>query len=125
MKTPQQLRDIALAIEADERGEPIEFLLVSGCDSEWRPCTAPRWADDVLYRPKPKPVTRPWDFNSRPREVVWVFRKGYITDSMIVAWGDDYVGIGHKELIYKLSYQELFYNYKQRDGSVCGVTEPA
>lgn len=69
MITPQQLRDTADAIEAHERGEPIECRLW-GIADEWaeiNPPNNPSWGfDSFIYRPKPKPKKRPW---SKPEDV--------------------------------------------------------
>lgn len=73
----------------------------------------------------PLPVTRPWDFNSRPLETVWVYRKGFITDSMITAWGDDKVVISTKHGDLLQSYDQLLKDWLRRDGTPCGITEDA
>lgn len=64
----------------------------------------------------------PWDFNSRPRHLVWVYKKGYITDRLITAWRDDGVETGDYA---KISYEELFDKWIRRDGKTpCGRTDP-
>lgn len=63
-QTAARLRKTADAMEAHERGEPVEFY-----DSEiggWMLESCPRWCANTNYRPAPKPVTRPW---SKPDDV--------------------------------------------------------
>lgn len=66
----------------------------------------------------------PWSFETRPMEVVWVWKKGYISDRMITAWKDNCVEIGGYAVP---TYEELFQEWQQRDGSPCGqqVEPPA
>lgn len=66
-------------------------------------------------------ICKPWEFNSRPRDVVWVFKKGYITDHLIVAWRDDGVVLVNKTGYFSLTYGELMGSWEQRDGSPCGI----
>jgi len=107
----------------------------NGSRIQYRPHDSSIWYDitpqiskdwdfqNYVYRPKPEPVSRPWDFNSRPREVVWVYQKGFITDSMIVTWGDDAVVIATKHGMALVPYGDLFNKWLKRDGSPCGTTE--
>ena len=79
------------------------------------------WHHVTHYKVFSPPAVIPWDFNSRPREVVWVYRKGHITDSMITAWGDDCVVISTKNGPVTQTYRNLLENYLQRDGTPCGT----
>lgn len=65
----------------------------------------------------PVPVVRPWTFNTRPQELIWVYKKGFISDRLITAWKDDGVEIGHYAFV---TYDELLAEWLQRDGSPCG-----
>jgi len=69
--TPEELRQIADAMDAEKNGKQVEQFCV-GISTRWEPvdingirvvsCGDSRW----IYRPKPKPVTRPW---SKPEDV--------------------------------------------------------
>lgn len=65
----------------------------------------------------PIPVVKPWTFNTRPREIIWVFKKGYISDRLITAWKDDGVEVGNYAFV---TYGDLLADWLQRDGSICG-----
>ena len=122
--TPESLRQTAAAMEATKAGAPIQYRRLDSSTGTWWDVSNPEWSLLLCeYRPKPEPVSRPWDFNSRPREVTWVYCKGHLTDSMIVAWGDDTVVIATKHGLAKQSYDELFRDWLLRDGSPCGITE--
>lgn len=121
--TPEQLQTQA-AFAAWQLGEPIQYEM------------AGRWLDFASqnrpnicqfdWRPAPKPAPpRPWEFNSRPLGVVWVYKKGFVTDCMIMTWGDDVVVVATKHGLEWVNYDALLANYLQRDGSPCGITQPA
>lgn len=74
-------------------------------------------ASNYRVRLAPVPVVKPWTFNTRPREIVWVYKKGFISDRLITAWKDDGVEIGHYAFV---TYDELLAEWLQRDGSPCG-----
>ncbi len=84
--------------------------------------------DDLLiHAPDPEPVWRAWTFKTRPKgQTVFVWRNGFITDRLIVAWSDDGVTIAATDSSnYKVSYDDLFENWNQMDGSKCGTKEGA
>ncbi len=62
----EQLLQRAAAIEAHGRCEPIQFK-TQHSQSKWQNSFWPVFNDSgLLYRPAPKPVTRPW---SKPEDV--------------------------------------------------------
>ena len=73
-----------------------------------------------LAAKSPEKKVIPWTFNTRPKEPTFVYRKGYITDSMIVAWGDDVVVIATKHGLIDVTYDELLSDWLRSGGSVCG-----
>jgi hypothetical protein len=67
---------------------------------------------------QPKPEYVPWTFETRPMECVWVYKKGFITDRLIIGWRDDGVIVaGYDD---PFSYSAVFDLFLQRDGTPCG-----
>ncbi len=101
--------------------EPIlEGSLFRGL-TKGRRRVAPK-VDEVLNAEWTPPVSEmislEWRFKTAPRDrLVWVYKKGYITDRLITAWRDDGVEIGNYA---KVTYAELLKDWLQRDGSPCG-----
>lgn len=59
----------------------------------------------------------PWSFATRPKEPMWVWKKGHISDRLITAWKDNCVEIGHYETV---TYEGLYVDWQRRDGLPCG-----
>lgn len=84
--TPQQLRDLADAREAERRGENIEWY--SG--GRWlllriQAGELPLWSDGTLYRPAPIPTPRYWSEPAHvPGPVCWIRKTKNGWSSMIV-----------------------------------------
>lgn len=96
----------------------VKAIRISGSDYEGI-AKLVCWTDIIAYRVIEKKVI-PWEFNTRPKEPTFVYRKGYITDSMIVAWGDDVVVIATKHGLIKVTYDELLSDWLRSGGIVCG-----
>lgn len=103
----------------------IDYILRDGWKGESKTAGNLFWdtmntnADIIAYRVLEKKVI-PWEFNTRPKEPTFVYRKGYITDSMIVAWGDDVVVIPTKHGLIKVTYDELLSDWLRSGGTACG-----
>lgn len=119
-----QLIDLRDAIDAKLNRKPWQFRhrSVEGWTDARDGCVIDTQSD-LLYRPKPEPKVRPWSFETRPMDAVWVYRRHFITDSQIVAWGDDCVVIATKHGLLNQGYDQLFDDWLQRDGSPCGRSE--
>lgn len=107
-------------------GVKFDLMFRTGYKAEKRTQASQyRWThkhedDDIIaYRVIEKELI-PWEFNTRPKEPTFVYRKGYITDSMIVAWGDDVVVIATKHGLINVTYDELLSDWLRSGGSVCG-----
>ncbi len=70
--TPEQLRDIADAKEAEKQGKPVQFRHTE--DHEWEVLIHPsNWSNGTFYRPAPVPKTRPWSGPADvPSPVCWL-----------------------------------------------------
>jgi len=111
---------------AHAAGKTVQFRAKEWQPNDWKDLRGNADINEHLsvlgyeWRVKPEPRYVAWDFNSRPREVTWVYRKGFLTDSMITAWGDDVVIIATKHGPVPQSYGALLNDWLQRDGSPCG-----
>jgi hypothetical protein len=123
--TPQQLRDTADAMEAFERGEPVECRHPALRDDVWEVTDRPSWCHDLMYRPKPNPKTRPW---SKPEDVpgpvIWMRMEHAGSELLIVAIDAEGVWMWNK--IYRWDYlreRNATYSTDRINWWPCEVTE--
>lgn len=129
--TPEQLRQNAAAMLAFADGKPVQHRNIDG-SSDWKETRVPIWGfDESEYRPKPQPVTRPWNKRSDvPGAACWLLeetRKAseclitsvsdtgitYMVDSTVrhVLWSDT------------ASWKRLLYSTDRSTWHKCEVTE--
>lgn len=69
----------------------------------------------------PKPTLRPWTFETRPEGMIWVHNKDQSYFSrLITVWGPGSVELAGYG---RVTYDELFTDWLQRDGKPCGTEE--
>jgi len=122
--SPEELRSNGEAMIAASNGKAVQHKCrdcIPNAEHYWAGCVPEiNWnVMQLVYRPAPEPEPpKPWDFNTRPKEMIWVYKKGYISDRLITAWCDDGVEIGNYA---KITYEVLLREWLQRDGSPCGI----
>lgn len=124
MKAPAQLRDLADAIEAHGRGEAVQC---SGDGKSWNPAT-PDWDEILLYRPAPKPVTRPW---SKPEDVpafCWLRKLDSKNNMLLITHIDSagmFCGGNHSRTVLFGDFDCWEYSVDRKTWLPCVVTEEA
>lgn len=85
-------------------------------------CSANKMDHIAVPIEPPAPEYVPWTFETGPRDrLVWVHKKGYFTDRLIIAWRDNGVEIGHYGENVTVMYQDLFDNWLLQKNEPCGT----
>ena len=122
MLTPEQLRQMADAIEAFRAGKPVEFVAFDG---SWKPELGDpiSWTMTFSRRPKPpEPKLRAWKRDEAPPIPFEVVAKSTGNRLCVVAANNVSFWLGGVT-ISDITPDELLANYTQRDGTPCGVLE--
>lgn len=121
--TPQRAKELLPVITAFANGETIECSA-----SNWKskeeigPEGTANFHDNVQYRIKPKPVTRPWTRDEVP--VGAVLKEKCSGDRwLITAAVEDGLRIAGGTHSSKLTFHEVMDRWTLADGSPCTVTE--
>lgn len=122
--TPESLRQTAAAMEAKQAGKPIQYRRYDSSSGTWWDVSHPEWEIAVCeYRPKPEPVSRPWNRETLPPlpfEVRHNVTKNRLT---VVLANEDHVNLG--AVGDNIKYDRLLEIFTMADGSPCGIAEPA
>ena len=107
-------------MNAHVNGQEIQYY-DNGCN-KWKPCACgPSWDRCSTYRIKPGPTLRPYTDDEMKRQIGNVFVHKHSDVSRIVTEA----GLGWVRMYNQptIGAAELLEQYKQVDGSPCGVTE--
>lgn len=120
--TTEQLKQNAAAMIAFADGKPIQY---QACD-KWHDCSGIGQIDSTPHRPKPEPVSRPWDSpEDVPGSVCWMrlHSDGCVASEQLITFiGRDGVVFGGDRMIWS-KLASYLYSTDRKTWLPCTVRE--